>query len=164
MHVRVATGDDEAAVTAILTASYPTLMPSEYERSVLDAALPLMTKANPRLLSSGSYFIAAAETGAPAGCGGWTRERPGTGEAADGLGHIRHFATHPDFTGRGVGRAIFAACRAQAGAAGIRQFECYASLNAEGFYRSLGFEAVAPIDVEMGPDLVFPSLKMVRAI
>ncbi len=164
MLIRETTIDDCAGVTAILTASYPALMQTGYEPSVLAAALPAMTRANPVLLSSGTYFVALTEAGEYAGCGGWTKERPGATERTDGLGHIRHFATHPNHTGKGIGRAIYLACKAQARAEGIRQFECYASLNAEGFYRSLGFEVIAKIDVPMGQDRTLPSLHMARTI
>ncbi|MBX2854846.1 MAG: GNAT family N-acetyltransferase [Rhodobacteraceae bacterium] len=164
MLIRQTTHADSDEVTAIFQASYPKLMPAGYAPDLLEVVLPAMTIAKPALLSSGSYFVALAEDNAYAGCGGWTKERPGTGEKREGLGHIRHFATHPDYVGKGVGRAIYLACEALARSEGVTKFECYASLNAEGFYRSLGFELVERIDVPMGEGLVFPSLRMMRAI
>lgn len=52
--VRVATPADEPAVNALLAASYPALMRESYEAAVLAAALPMITQANPALLSSGT--------------------------------------------------------------------------------------------------------------
>ena len=162
--VRPTTADDEAAVSAVLAASYPKLMARSYDAALLAATLGAMTQANPVLLTSGTYYVAASEDGSVVGCGGWTRERPHVGGVAAGLGHIRHFAVHPDWIGRGVGRALYDRCEQVARAAGIQHFECNASLNAEGFYRTLGFDLVGPIDVSMGPGLNFPNLLMTRAI
>ncbi len=162
--VRVAMREDEAAVSALLAASYPVLMRADYDAAILAAALPRITRANPALLSSGSYYLAEIEGGAIVGCGGWTRERPGDGEVVPGLGHIRHFATHPDWVRRGVGCAIYRRCEAAARGAGLRRLQCYASLNGERFYAALGFRAVREIAVPMGRDLRFPSILMERPI
>jgi N-acetylglutamate synthase-like GNAT family acetyltransferase len=110
-----------------------------------------MTRANPKLLSSGTYYVAESEAGSIVGCGGWTRERPGEDAQVGRIGHVRHFGTHPDWIRRGIGSAIFQRCREQARASGISELECYASLNAERFYAALGFERIAVADFELGP-------------
>lgn len=162
--VRQTTHRDGPLVCALLSASYPDLMSQGYEGAILEALLPTITKANPALLSSGTYYLAESNDGTGAGCGGWTRERPGSGEIVSGLAHIRHFATHPDWVGRGIGRAIYAVCQEKARSAGVRQFECYATLNAEGFYAALGFAKLKPVDVAVGPGLVLSSILMTRSI
>lgn len=161
--VRVATPDDAAAVGRVLVGSYPELMAKAYDRELLARALPMIVRPHPRLLAGGTYYLAEVE-GEPAGCGGWSRERPGTTQTEPGFAHIRHFATHADWTGHGVGRALYERCEADARAAGIARFECYASLNGEGFYAALGFERVARILVEMGGGVQFPSILMLREI
>ncbi len=162
--IRVATPDDGSAVGALLKASYPPLMRSSYDAAVLAAALPMMIRAHPLLLASSTYYLVEFEGGRIVGCGGWTRERPGSGEVEAVLSHIRHFATHPDWIGRGIGRALYARCEEEARSAGVRRFECFASLNAEGFYGALGFESVRPLDVSMGSRVTFPAILMARAI
>ncbi len=159
--IRPATPADADAVGAVLLASYSGLLRGRYDDEMLERALPHMTKANPALLASGTYFL--AETPELAGCGGWTVARPGTGEIVDGEGHIRHFATHPGAARRGVGAALLAHCIAQARASGVRRLHCFATLNAEGFYRAAGFETIGPIEVPIGP-VAFPSLLMRRAL
>lgn len=161
--IRVARPGDAAAVEKVLLASYPALMAGAYDAVVLARALPGMTRANPGLLASGTYYLAEA-AGEAVGCGGWTLERPGTVEVEPGLAHIRHFGVDPGWTGRGVGRALYERCQAQARAAGARRFECYASLNGEAFYAAMGFTSAGPIDVPMGPNLTFPSIRMFRPI
>ena len=37
-------------------------------------------------------------------CGGWSLERPGYGEVVQGLGHLCHFAVHPDCMGKARSR------------------------------------------------------------
>lgn len=158
-YVRPAQPEDAVAVTALLQASYPRLMTQAYGPDVLAAALPAMTRANPALLASGTFHV-AEQAGDLVGCGGWTAERPGSGEVVPGLGHIRHFATHPDWTGQGIGRSIFQTCYREATEAGVRHFDCYASLNAEKFYGALGFAIIEPVAVELRPGLRFASLLM----
>lgn len=162
--IRETTPEDAAAVAAVLKGSYPVLLAPAYDAALLAKALPLMTRANPALLASRTYYLAEAADGAPVGCGGWTFERPGAPDDPidPALAHIRHFATDPAWTGRGVGRALFERCLADAGAAGARRFEAWSTLVAEAFYRRMGFETVERFEVAMGPEIRFPSVRMVR--
>jgi len=162
--LRVATPEDAAAVNALLQASYPRLMASSYDERLLAPALKLITKANPSLLRSGTYYVAELSTGALVGCGGWKMERPGTSAVEPQVAHVRHFAVHPDWTRRGIGRAIFSFCEHAAGAAGVITFECYSSLNAETFYRALGFKRIRELDIELQPRVVFRAVLMRREL
>jgi N-acetylglutamate synthase-like GNAT family acetyltransferase len=123
-----------------------------------------MTVAQPGLLESGSYYVAVTSNGAIVGCGGWTKERPETGEITAKVGHIRHFGVHPDWTRRGVGKALYTRCELDARDAGLSQFECYSSLNGEPFYAALGFKRLAEIELDMFDGLRFPSVHMVADI
>lgn len=147
--IRVSNLGDVANVTKLLEESYPTLMKSAYDPDTLGPALKLMTRANPALLSSGTYYVAESQEGALVGCGGWTRERPGEKVEAESIGHIRHFGTHSDWIRKGIGSAILRKCVRDARASGIRELECYSSLNAERFYGALGFERIAVFNIEM---------------
>ena len=162
--VRPATPDDAPAVTELLEASYPVLMAAGYDDATLALALPLMTRANPALLKSGTFYVAETEDGGIVGCGGWTFEHPGSGMTEPGVAHIRHFGTHAYWTGRGVGRAIFEHCLNDAISSGAGRFQCYSSLNAEGFYAALGFRAVRPEAVRMSDELRLPVVFMERPI
>jgi predicted N-acetyltransferase YhbS len=161
--VRTSTTQDADRVSAVLAASYAILLRGAYDDDVLAATLPFMTRANPALLSSGAYYVAESE-GRIVGSGGWSFNRPGSDETEAGLAHIRHFAVHPDWARRGVGRALYDACEVQARATGARRFECYATLSGERFYAALGFRTVGRIDVRMGEDIFLPSLLMERDI
>jgi N-acetylglutamate synthase-like GNAT family acetyltransferase len=130
----------------------------------MDKALPIISRANPRLLASRTYFVAITDDGDVIGSGGWSREQPGARKIERGIGHIRHFATHPDWTHSGVGRAIHERCADEGKAVGLDCFECYASLNAVDFYTKLGFDAVRPMDVVLNDQVVLPVMLMEQAL
>ena len=161
--VRTAWPRDAPAIDFILRESYTRLMADAYAPALLAEALPMMVRSNPRLLASGTYYLAEAD-GEPAGCGGWTFEEPGTGALEAGTAHVRHFGVRPNWTGKGVGRALYLRCEAEARAAGAARFVCFSSLNGEPFYRVLGFASEGRIDVAMGPAISLPSIRMSRSI
>ncbi len=162
--VRVSVPGDRDLVSSLLRESFPVLMRSAYDAKLLERVLPRMTIAQPDLLASGSYYVAEAPDGKVIGCGGWTKERPGTNEIRANVGHIRHFGVHPEWTRCGVGKALYSRCKQDARHAGISKLECYSSLNGEGFYSALGFRRLAQIEVDVFDGLRFPSVHMVADI
>jgi N-acetylglutamate synthase-like GNAT family acetyltransferase len=164
MRLRVATTEDADAVGAVLRPSYAELMAVAYPAELMVRALPLITRANSGLLSSGRYYLVEAETGEAAGCGGWSAHPPGASEPDPRRAHIRHFATHPAWLRRGVGRRLYECCEADARAAGFTAFECWASLNGEGFYAALGFRRLGWIETPMPGGVRFPAVRMERPI
>lgn len=162
--VRPAGSADADAVGSLLRATYPLHFAQAYTPELLAVALPLMTRPNLRLLASGTFYVAVLRAGDLVGCGGWTFERPGGGEASEGLGHIRHFATHPNWSRRGIGRAILERCFRDARTRGVRRLECYSSLVAEEFYRAMGFDPAGRIDIDLNADATFPAILMRRDI
>jgi len=162
--IRIARPADSDVVSALLAASYSSLLAARYDSDTLGRALPLMISANPTLLASGTYYIAEREPGNLVGCGGWTTARPGSGEINEGEAHIRHFATHPEWVGRGIGTSLLARCFDDARQLSIRKLHCFSTLNAERFYQASGFETIGPIDVPMGPSVTFPGVLMSREL
>jgi GNAT superfamily N-acetyltransferase len=160
---RLSRPDDAAAVSDVLNGSYPRLMSSAYEAHLLIRAMPALTQPNTALLASGTYHVAEVD-GAIVGCGGWSRERPGSQDVKPGVAHLRHFATSAEWVGRGIGRLIYNVCEAQAHSAEIGAFECYASLNAVRFYESLGFVIVNEISVPLGNNVSLPGIVMIRSL
>ena len=159
--LRTADPRDFTAVSALLAASYAELFAVAYEPQVLARALPLMTKANAQLLASGRFYLAQTEQGALIGCGGWSIEQPGTGKIRPGEGHIRHFATHPDWTRRGVGGALLARCLQDARAAGDRELHLPIEPGGGRFLPGAsGFVVVGPIDVVLTPDISIAGVLM----
>jgi len=162
--VRVSAPSDTAAVSALLAASYPTLLASHYERNLLARALPFMTKANPTLLASGSFYVAQNGQGELIGCGGWSLEHPGTAKVVRGEAHIRHFATHPGWTRMGVARSIMNRCCIDASARDAGKLHCYSTFAAENFYKALGFKTVAGASILLDSEVAFPAILMQRGL
>lgn len=157
--VRIATMDDMAAVDALLARSYPKLLKADYPPSVLVTALPLISRANPALLSSGSYYVAIAKAGQVVGAGGWTPDL-----RHQGLGHIRHVVSDDRCLRMGIGRALIDHTLRCATQAGLTMLECWSTLTAVPFYQTLGFTVVGPMDVPLRPGISFPSMRMTRAL
>ena len=156
MLIRSSTLADLAAVDAVLARTYPKLLKADYPPSVLVSALPLIARAQPDLLVCGTYYV-AMEGDVLLGAGGWTPDRK-----LPDLGHIRHVVTDDRALRRGVGRAVLRRCFDDARAAGILRLECWATRTAEAFYQALGFVTLGPIDVPLGPGILFPSIRMQR--
>jgi len=156
--LRPATPADTAAVDALLQRTYPRLLKADYPPSVLVAAIPAMTRARPQLMSCGTYYL-AVEDGQVLGAGGWTPDRKRAG-----WGDIRHVVTDDRQLRRGIGRAIMEHSFETARAAGITQMECWATLTAEPFYASVGFERIGPMTVQLQGAIDFPAIRMQRAL
>lgn len=159
--IRVAGLGDSDSVTAVLTQSYAVELARSYSPDILEPLLPLISDANPSLLASGTFYVAEVGKDIVA-CGGWTSERPGTGERAPGLMHIRHFAVVPGTIGGGIGRALFQRCLADAALLGFNRLEVNSSLNAEGFYAAMGCRGVAQRVVDMPRGAKMPVVVMTR--
>lgn len=161
MHIRKTNSADLGSVSKLLELCYPTLMKSAYPAEILDVAMPIISKARPELLSSGTYYVSLSREGRIIACGGWTANSPSQGEShKPDIGHLRHFATHPDHIKSGIGRSIFESCKAQALTRSIKMFECISSLNAERFYQSLGFSTVEKVAIPLKDGISFPCLLM----
>ncbi|SDI92751.1 GNAT family N-acetyltransferase [Lutimaribacter saemankumensis] len=153
--IRLSCPGDRDAVDALLARSYPALMAADYPPDLLAEALPIIARAQPDLLASGSYFV-AEQADRVVAAGGWTRGTRGP----DRIGHVRHVATDPACLRRGVGRALMGAVMRDAAGRGITDLHCHSSLTAEPFYRALGFTRVAEVMVRLPGEVLFPSIHM----
>ncbi|WP_168206495.1 GNAT family N-acetyltransferase [Labrenzia sp. PHM005] len=157
---RIAAPSDAASVSSLLGRSYSALLPQAYSAELLNAALPLITKAQPKLLTSGTYYVAETDSGKLIGAGGWTKHSPTARDETPANGNIRHFGTDPEYTGKGVARALMTRCFEAARSAGLLELNCYSTLNAEAFYKSCGFMTKEPCMIELPGGVQFPSVRM----
>jgi GNAT superfamily N-acetyltransferase len=162
--IRRTTVRDLPRIDALLSESYPALLKPDYPPSVLVTALPLIARANPSLLRSGTYFVAEDGEGRALAAGGWTWSAPQGGVGPRDLGHIRHVVTHPSATRRGLAGAILERCFSDARAAGITWMMAQATRTAVPFYRAMGFEERAEIEVMLRPGIGFPAVEMARGL
>lgn len=158
MQIRPSTLADLGQVDALLARTYPKLLKADYPPSVLVTALPRISRAQPALLSCGTYYVAEDE-GEILGAGGWTPDRTDRAK-----GHIRHVVTDDRALRRGIGRRLMQHSFAKARRAGVRRMECWATYTAVPFYEAVGFTVQGPIEVPLAGGISFPSICMMRAL
>lgn len=161
--LRAATPNDDEALTALIGAAYGALERGRYATGMLEAALPLMSRANPKLLAGGTYYVAEIG-GEPVACGGWSFQAPGTGETIEGVTHIRHFATHPDHVRKGIARLLLDHCLSEAADSGAATMRAQATLQAEPFYSAAGFRRTGEVQAQLGAGIALPAIEMERPL
>ena len=159
-NIRLARKADIPAIDLLYANSYPKLLKPDYPPSILVTVVPMFSKSQPKLVASGTYFVAEGDDGEIIGAGGWTTRGP-MGEVEPGLGHVRHFATDPSAVRLGVGRGLMVTCFEQAKDQGRERLSCYSTITAVPFYEALGFEKCGDIEIEFGGGLRLPAVSMI---
>jgi len=158
---RIAERRDLSAVDALLARAFPRLLKADYPASVLVTALPIISRARPDLVVSGTYWVAEAG-GAVVGAGGWTADARGGGAVPGGAGEVRHVVTDDRWVRRGVASGLMGRAMAQAKAAGIVRLDCLATRTAVPFYTALGFAVLGEVEVPLRAGIGFPAVRMIR--
>lgn len=162
--LRTASASDIAGIDALLARAYPRLLKADYAPSLLVMAVPRIARAQPALVTCGTYHVATDEAGTILAAGGWTRAAPGAGALQEGVGNIRHVVTDDRLTRRGIGRALLSRVIDEARAQGIVRLDCLSTLTAVPFYRALGFAGDRAVTIPLGPGIDFPAVAMTRAL
>ncbi len=157
--IRATTADDLPVVDALLARSYPALLKRDYPPSLMVTAVPILARARPELVSSGTYYLAEDAAGRALAVGGWTPRR-----RVAHRGEIRHLATDPAAVRRGIGGAVLAHALAEAARAGLRHLDCLSTRGAVPFYRAAGFVETGARLVPLAPGIEFPVVAMVRRL
>ena len=158
LNIRPSSVSDMAALDAMFARSYPKALKADYPPSVLVTVLPLIARAQPALVTSGTYFVAETDTGGIAGAGGWSpRLRKGHGD-------VRHVVTNCEFLRQGVASAIFEQIFRDAWRAGIRQMFCNATRTAVPFYQAVGFRPLGEFAMQLRAGISFPAVRMERSL
>jgi GNAT superfamily N-acetyltransferase len=162
--LRTATRTDIAGIDALLARAYPRLLKTDYAPSLLVMAIPRIARAQPALVTSGTYHVACDDDGHILAAGGWTRAAPGQGAAIEGTGNIRHVVTDDRLTRQGIGRALMTRVIDEARGEGMIRLDCLSALTAAPFYRALGFAGDRRVTIPLGPGIDFPAIAMTRAL
>jgi GNAT superfamily N-acetyltransferase len=171
----VATDGDVDAITAVMRASVLELFPSFYDERQTESAALYVAHVDPMLITDGTYLVHDAE-GEIVACGGWSRRgRLYTGSEAAGdddrlldpgteAAHIRAMFVRPDWTRRGLGRAILQAGHDAARAEGFQDLDLGATLPGVAFYRAFGFREIERFIVTMPDGVTLDAIEMVRPV
>lgn len=164
MLIRPSTMADIEAVDALLQASYRRLLKPDYPASVLVTVIPLIARAQPNLMTCGTYYVVTIADQI-VGAGGWTQAIPGTGGTEPGRGNIRHVVSDYRRSRQGIGQALMALSFDTAKAAGMTWMHCMSTRTAVPFYEALGFEQIGPMSVPIGPaGIGFAAVEMRREL
>lgn len=176
--LRVATAADIPAIQDLIAASVRALQ-VEYAPAEREAALATVFTVDSRLVADGTYFIAHAEDGRTAGCGGWSRRKtlyggdhqietveselldpwlnPGTDAAK-----IRAIFVHPAFARMRLGSLILRASEEAAQQAGFSRFEMGSTLTGVALYTLQGYRETGRINVPVSSELKIGVVRMVK--
>lgn len=161
--LRKAEPGDIDALDRLYGQSYPVLLKPDYPPSVLVTAVPLISKAQPALIASGSFFV-VCDDDTIVGAGGWTVQAPGGKPGTRAIGHIRHVVTDHRQTRKGIGRMLMSHIIQHAHACGMTLLHCQSTRTAVPFYEALGFVVMGEIDIALRPGIDFPAVLMVRQL
>ena len=80
---RVANQGDVEAIDVLLSRAYPILLRPDYDADLLERCLPFISRAQPDLVTCGTYYV-IEEQGLVIAAGGWTVAAPGNGPSVAG--------------------------------------------------------------------------------
>ncbi len=142
--------EDAPALERLIVESVRALSRADYSGEQIDAALGTALGLDRELIRDGTYFAVESSAGI-VGCGGWSRRETlfggdgGTGrqsrlpDPAREAARLRAFFVRPDWSRRGIGRALIARCEGEARAAGFRSMQLMATLPGARLYRASGY-------------------------
>jgi len=129
-------------------------------------ALVLISRAGRELPSSGTCRLAQNGRGRIPGAGGWTGDSPlaRRDRPKGATGHVRHCVAGAGMVRHGIGRAQMDRVLAQADSGGVRWLDCLATRKAVPFCAAPGFPGPGAVGVPLRQGIIFPAVRMVRAI
>ncbi|WP_254061613.1 GNAT family N-acetyltransferase [Granulicella sp. L60] len=173
--LRVATGEDVAGIRALIRASVLELQAGDYSAAQREGALATVFTVDSQLIADGTYFVAVAEGGELAGCGGWSYRKTLYGgdhqvekiapERLDpkvDAAKVRAIFVHPQFARQGLGSLILEAAESAAVEQGFTRFEMGSTLTGVALYMLKGYREVARIEVPVGGGETIGVVRMVK--
>jgi GNAT superfamily N-acetyltransferase len=174
-HLRVATAQDVRGIRELIDASVRGLQARDYSPAQIDGALATVFTVDSRLIADGTYFVAFAESGELAGCGGWSFRKTLYGgdhqvetiepEKLDpevDAAKIRAIFIHPKFSRMGLGSLILQAAESAAVEQGFSRFEMGSTLTGVTLYTLKGYREVSRVLVPVGGGEEIEVVRMVR--
>lgn len=173
--LRLACMEDVPALERLIPLSVRVLQATHYSAAQMEAALGPVFGVDRQLIADGTYFVAEHD-GVIIGCGGWSKRRSLFGgdamrKAEDLLldptnesARVRAFFIHPEWTRRGIGRAIIDACEGAISVAGFQRIELVATLAGEPLYGACGYMEAERYEVPLAGGLTLPVVRMMKLL
>jgi GNAT superfamily N-acetyltransferase len=174
-YLRIAGGDDVAAIRELIKASVRKLQAADYSVAQREGALATVFTVDSQLIKDGTYFVAIAEDGAMAGCGGWSFRKTLYGgdhqmeetapEKLDprvDAAKIRAIFVHPDFARMGLGSLILETAERAAEGEGFTRFEMGSTLTGVALYERKGYREMERRKVPVSAEEAIEVVRMVK--
>src|SRR6266446_539570 len=173
--LRVATTEDVAGIRRLIDASVRGLQAEDYSAAKIEGALATVFTVDSQLIADGTYFVAFAESGELAGCGGWSFRKTLYGgdhqmekiapERLDprvDAAKVRAIFVHPKFARMGLGSLILAAAEDAAVEQGFTRLEMGSTLTGVTLYTLKGYREVGRVLVPVGGGEEIKVVRMVK--
>jgi GNAT superfamily N-acetyltransferase len=173
--LRVAAAEDVAGIRGVIEASVRELQAGDYSAAQIEASLKTVFTIDSQLIADGTYFVALAENGELAGCGGWSKRKtlyggdnqverivPELLDPAVDAAKVRAIFVHHRFARMGLGSLILEAAEEAAAAAGFKRFEMGSTLTGVALYLLKGYREVSRATVPVGDGEEIEVVKMVK--
>lgn len=169
-HIRLARELDLPVLVPLMNIAIRQLLAPWLTPEQIDGSFEFMGL-DTQLIADETYFVVTIEDEI-AGCGGWSRRATlFGGDHTDGRSprrldpnsepaRVRAMYTHPDFTRRGVGRAILDACESAARAEGFRRAELAATAAGVPLYEACGYASIEDIPTIASNGAQIPLIRM----
>jgi GNAT superfamily N-acetyltransferase len=161
---------DGAAIAELARASVLEVFPAYYDSVETASAAEHITTLDTALIDDGTYYVHEA-AGEIVAAGGWSRRNKlfnaSTAGADERLldpvtepARIRAMFVRADWTRRGLGRAILAACTEAARAEGFTKLALMSTLPGVPLYKAFGFTEVESAQLPMPDGIVLAGVAM----
>ncbi|MEL6361578.1 MAG: GNAT family N-acetyltransferase [Pseudomonadota bacterium] len=173
LQIRPATESDFAAVSELAGISARQTSQGVYTPSQI-AGLAELAVIDKTLIADGTYFVIEVG-GIIRASGGWSRwpslthyDNPGPSngaplDPATDSARIRHLYTHPEFGGRGLGRALLATAEAAARLAGFHSGEMIATPAGQRLYASAGWRPSGGVELQTRNGAILAAVRMKKS-
>jgi GNAT superfamily N-acetyltransferase len=174
--LRVATREDVPGIRGLINASVRGLQAEDYSAAQIEGALATVFTVDSQLIADGTYFVAFAEDGELAGCGGWSFRKtlyggdhqiekiaPERLDPAVDAAKVRAIFVHPRFVRMGLGSLILEAAESAAMEQRFTRFEMGSTLTGVTLYTLKGYREVSRVSVPVGGGEEIEVVRMVKA-
>jgi GNAT superfamily N-acetyltransferase len=176
-HLRIATTEDVAEIRELIGASVRGLQTGDYSAAQIEGALVTVFTIDTLLIADGTYFVAFAEDGELAGCGGWSFRKtlyggdhqlekiaPERLDPAVDAAKVRAIFVHPKFARMGLGSLILEAAERAATGQGFSRLEMGSTLTGVTLYRLKGYREVGRVLVPVGDGEEIEVVRMIKTV
>jgi GNAT superfamily N-acetyltransferase len=176
-HLRIAKTEDVAEIRELIGASVRGLQAGDYSTAQIEGALVTVFTIDTLLIADGTYFVAFAEDGELAGCGGWSFRKtlyggdhqlekiaPERLDPAVDAAKVRAIFVHPKFARMGLGSLILEAAERAATGQGFSRLEMGSTLTGVTLYSLKGYREVGRVLVPVGDGEEIEVVRMVKTV